>query len=228
LTDYYLPRLLTDPRLNVQRDEIKLIPVSPSAMFSGSPLSPLIGPLARIDRLPQTPRENLLAAMYYFRIACAGAWMWSEERAPLLSLSGPPLLEVDSLLSEVVNRSRIAQSAYALLEAWSHEIDDLTRSRQALTEVASVPVSMREIREMVEARHGGEDRRLVRLVRGSLDRLFRERLIAEHGEIPAHPEQPFPALLESVAQASRSLRPEMRQTAARLIDELSAGGSDSA
>jgi hypothetical protein len=220
LTDYYLPRVTSDPRLAVEPQEVVLLSAEPGRMFAGLPVSTSIGHLARVDRLPQTPRENLLAAIYYFRLASACAWMWVEERTPLLTTAGPPQVDPGSLETEVIERVRGSESAFSVAEEWYADVERVGHARQSVAEVATVPVSMREIRQQVEARTGEENRRLVRRVRGALDRIYRERLVAEVGEVPAKPAEPMPDVLERIARASRSLRDEMRRTTLRLIEEL--------
>ena len=86
LTDYFLPRVLTDPRSAVERSHIELIDVGPSELFGELSEASLIGPLAIVDKLPASPRDHLLSAMYYLRVACACTWMWVEERTPLFTL----------------------------------------------------------------------------------------------------------------------------------------------
>src|SRR5690606_29479751 len=97
LTDYFWPRVTSGPRAPVDPREVILLPVDPVAMFTGLPMTRLIGILARIDRLPVSPREHILSAMYYFRLACACAWMWVEEQTPLLSNDPPPPVDPTSL-----------------------------------------------------------------------------------------------------------------------------------
>lgn len=84
--------------------------------------------------------------------------------------------------------------------------------------MAVMPVRMREIRAMVEAAGLGEDRGVLRRVRGALERRYRTRLVETVGEIPARPNRPLPAILEDVANASRGLYPELRRLAAELVE----------
>ena len=226
LTDFFLPRVLSDPRSDVDVSDIELIEVGPIELFGGLDEAALIGPLALVDRLGVSPRTHLLSAMYYLRVACACAWMWVEERTPLLSLSSPPSIDWGSLMVEVQDRSRTASSAFEVAESWFTVIEEITRNRKALNDMMSLPVRMSEIRDQVVAAGFGENRRVVKMVRAGLDRRYRERLIEEVGEIPSEPEQPLPAILQLVASASRSLRPEMRQLTLSLIAEQ-APSSDS-
>lgn len=219
--DYFLPRVLSRRAAELDRDQIVLLDADPVQMFAGLPMTGVIGPLASIDRLPVTPRENLLAAMYYFRLACACTWMWVEERTPLLSLAPAPDVESDALLAEVKARSEGATSGIDLVEQWAEDIEQITGARKSLQQVISVPLSMGRLREMVTAATGAEDRRLVRRVRAALDKQYRLRLVEEIGEVPAQPEEPLPEILRLIATASRKMAREFERSAAQEISRLS-------
>lgn len=219
LTDYFLPRVTTGPRATVDPREVILLPVDPLDMFGGVPLARLIGPLARIDRLPLSPRTHLLPAMYYFRVASACSWMWQEQHTPLLSLEPATAPEIDVLLDAVQERIAEAPTAFDLLLSWAEELEALERSRRAVADVAAMPIRMRELRALLEKAGRGEDRRLLRMIRGTMERRYRERLIELVGVVPAYPSRPLTEILQQVATASRSLIPELRTLAHQLIDE---------
>jgi hypothetical protein len=234
LTDYFLPRLLTDPRQAIDRRQIELIEADPVELFDGMLPARLITPLAQLDRLPTSPRSNLLATMYYYRVACACAWLWVEDRTPLLALD--PRIEIDpGLLSdEVGSRAGRADSAFQLVSDWFDDVEIVSRNRKSLEEVLSLPVRMAEIRQLVERAGAGDDRRMVRIVRATLDRTFRMKVIELVGDVPAHPEEAFGDVLMRVAEASRKQRPEMMKLARTLVaefaeakaaDEPAAGGA---
>jgi hypothetical protein len=219
LTDYFLPRLLTDPRQAVDRGQIELIEADPHALFEGTLPARLITTLAKLDRLPASPRSNLLATMYYYRVACACTWLWVEDRMPLLALD--PRVEINpaELSGEVESRSDRAGSAYELVSDWFDDVEVVSRNRKSLDEVLSLPVRMGEIRQLVERAGAGDDRRMVRMVRASLDRTFRTKVIELVGDVPAHPEEALGDLLMRVAEASRQQRPEMMKLARALVAE---------
>jgi hypothetical protein len=220
LTDYFLPRLLDDRNETVDASQIELISADPMKLFADLVPSRLIGPLARIDQLTVSPRANLLAAMYYFRVACACSWLWVEDRTPLLSREAAPDVDPELLANEVADRAVSAQSAFELVSTWYERVEAVSRNRKSLQDVMALPVRMAEIRELVEAAGAGDDRRMVRLVRAALDRRFRQRVIDLVGEVPAHPEEPIGDLLLRAAQASRKLGPEMHRLALELVAEF--------
>ncbi|HEX7101021.1 MAG TPA: hypothetical protein VF201_00115 [Nitrolancea sp.] len=219
LTDYFLPRLLSDPRHLVDRGQIELIDADPVGLFEPMPPGRLISQLARLDHLATSPRTNLLAAMYYYRVACACAWLWIEDRTPLLARDPHIEVDVEALSREVQSRAVEAESAYGLVTDWFNDVEIVSRNRKSLDEVMSLPVRMSEIRQLVERAGAGDDRRMVRMVRASLDRAFRARVIDLVGDIPAHPREPLGDVLMRVAEASRTQRPEMVSMARTLVAE---------
>lgn len=219
LTDYFLPRLLSDPRQAVDRRQIELIEAEPIALFDGMLPARLIRPLAQLDRLPTSPRSNLLAAMYYYRVACACAWLWVEDRTPLLAHNPHIDIDADDLSREVDSRASDADAAYQLVSDWFDDVEIVSRNRKSLDEVMSLPVRMSEIRQLVERAGAGDDRRMVRMVRAALDRAFRTRVIDLVGDVPAHHREPLGDVLMRVAEASRTQRPEMMKLARTLVAE---------
>lgn len=218
LTDYFLPRVTGGPRATVDPREVILLPVDPVAMFAGLAMTPLIGMLASVDALPVSPRDNIVSAMYYFRLACACGWMWVEEHAPLLSLATPPEPDAGALEDETRERLRKASVAFDVVVDWSDDIANLERSRQAFRQVAAVPVRMRELREMVAEAGLADQAGLLRRVRGTLERRYRIRLVEMIGEVPARPDRPLPEILDEVGRITRHLYPELRDLAADLIE----------
>lgn len=227
LTDFFLPRVISDPRTGVERSQVELVPVDPLELFGDLDAAGLIGRLALVDRLPVSPRDHLLAAMYYLRVSCACAWMWVEERTPLLSLQDPPAIDFAEVATQIDRRAGKATSAFALLEVWFQSVEEISRDRKTLSDIVSLPLRMSEIRRAVESAGLGDDRKVVRVVRAALDRRYRHRLLDIVGEIPPIPLEPLPRILERVAEASRSLRPEMMELGARLIGEHAAQARES-
>lgn len=217
LTDFLLPRVASGPRARISPDDVILIPVDPVEMFKGLPMTPLVGPLAQIDRLPATPREHILSAMYYFRVACACFWMWAEEHAPILSTEPAPIGTTETVGPEVDRRSRGVESAFDLACRWMDDIEEVSQARRAFYDVARMPVAMRELRMMVDAAGRSGERGLVRQIRGRLEQEYRQRLVEEVGEVPSRPSRPLPDILLDVARANKRWSPELKELAARLV-----------
>jgi hypothetical protein len=216
LTDYLLPRVVSGPRARISPDEVILIPVDPTRMFAGLPMTSLIMRLARIDHLVTNPWEHIVAAMYYFRLACACVWVWVEGHSPLLTLGPSPKPDIGAVADEIAGRSPASKTAFDLVSRWEVEIEEVVQNRRTLNEVAVMPVRMRELREMAEAAGRSDERGLIRRIRGALQRRYRERLVQQIGEVPARPARPLTEVISAVSTVSRRLYPELKAVAVDL------------
>ncbi|HMM40352.1 MAG TPA: hypothetical protein PKA95_00450 [Thermomicrobiales bacterium] len=222
MSEFLLRRVTSGRRASVDRAEVVMIPPHPDRLFAGLPESRVIGPLARIDALPVTPRNNLISAIYYFRLSCACFYFWGEEHRPLLSLKTPPPPEPGRVAAIVSSRAEDAASAYELVERWAVDVEPQVRARTAVSEVAALPVRIRELRSEIDRAGLGGDNKALRLVRRDLELAFRERLHETVGDILADDPRPLSQILDDVASASRSLRGEML---ALMRERIAAAGS---
>jgi len=209
MSDVLLQRVTTGRRATVDRAEVVTIPPHPGSLFAGLPESRVIGALARIDALPVTPRDNLISAIYYFRLSCACFHFWGEEHRPFLSTTPPPPPEPGRVAAIISARAEGADSAFELVDRWAIAIEPQVRARAAVSEVATLPVRIRELRSEIESAGLGEDNRALRIVRRDLDLAFRARLHDITGDILADDPRPLTQILDDVAHAARSLREEM-------------------
>lgn len=221
LTDYLLRRVTSGRNASVDAREVVTVPPAPGAMFAGLPQSRIIGALARIDALPVTPRDNLISAIYYFRLACACFFLWNEGNKPLLGVSTLTDPEPGIVAAEVATRSTAASSAFGLVDAWAADVQPQVQARQAIADVASLPVRMGDIRLKLERAGTGGEPRAVRKVRRDLEIAFRARLNDVVGVIEADDPRPLTQILSDVADASRSLAGEMQE----LLDQLVSGAA---
>ena len=220
LTDHLLRRVTTGRNASVDVREVVTVPLNPGAMFTGLPESRIIGGLARIDALPVTPRENLISAIYYFRLACACFYLWNEGNKPLLSARERDDTEAGIVAAELAVRSTGASSAYGLVDAWAADVEPQIQARRAIADVAALPLRMGDIRQALERAGSGSEPRAIRRVRRDLEIAFRARLHEVTGEIDADDPRPLTQILSDVALASRLLAGEMQ---ARL-EQLVSGG----
>jgi hypothetical protein len=216
LTDYLLRRVTSGRSASVDVREVVTVPPQPGTMFAGLPQSRIIGGLARIDALPVTPRDNLISAIYYFRLACACFHLWNEGNKPLLGGNGTIEPEPGIVAAEVAVRATAASSAFGLVDAWAADVQPQVQARQAVADVASLPVRMGEIRQQLDRSGAGGEPRAVRRVRRDLELAFQARLLETTGVIDANDPRPLTQILSDVASASRSLSEEMHQ----LLEEL--------
>jgi hypothetical protein len=217
LTDHLLRRVTTGRNASVDVHEVVTVPPEPGTMFAGLPQSRIIGGLARIDALPVTPRDNLVSAIYYFRLACACYYLWNEGNKPLLSAQNSSEPEPGLVAAELAARSTAASSAYGLVDAWAADVEPQVQARQAIADVASLPLRMGDIRQALERSRAGGEPRAVRRVRRDLEIAFRARLHEVAGEIDADDPRPLTQILADVAQASRSLAGEMQLLLGQIV-----------
>lgn len=216
LTNHLLRRVTSGRNASVDVREVVTVSPEPGAMFAGLPQSQVIGGLARIDALPVTPRDNLISAIYYFRLACACFFLWNEGNKPLLGAGSHIDPEPGIVAAELASRSTAASSAFGLVDAWAVDVQPQVQARQAIADVATLPLRMGDIRQRLERAGKGGEPRAVRRVRRDLEIAFRARLNDVIGEIDANDPRPLTQILSDVAQASRSVAADMHT----LLDQL--------
>ena len=216
-TDLLLRRLPGGRNPSGPPPPIVTIEPEPATLYLGTPPARLIGALARIDMLPVTPRENVLSAIYYLRLACACLWMAAEEHRPLFGGVRPYEAEPAQVAAEITRRSSVAESAWDLVTQWATDVEPVARSREAIASVATLPLAMRDIRTRVEAIGGEQANRLVRTVRRELDVVFRTHLTEAVGDIAADDPRPLGEILDMMASASRDLKLTMQEEFERLL-----------
>ena len=212
-TDALIDRARRRPVSDGAGDILVRIPVDPGRLFEATPPERLIPTVARLDRLAVSPRENLLAAVYYLRVASACFYLWDEQTRPLFGSPEdrePP--EPGLVAAEVAKRAGSASSAYGQLVAWHRDLQGVMSTRKAITDAISLPVGVDEIRTQVgdgqHAIRGAEMRR----ARGTLERLYREQLLQLTGPIHADDPRSARALVKEIRARSRDLRPALVRT----------------
>jgi hypothetical protein len=199
----------TGRKATVDPEEVVTIPPAPDSLFAGIPQARLIGNLARIDALPVTPRTNVISAIYYFRLACACMFLWGEGHRPLMTNRQVEEPEIGIVAAELSARAETATSAYDLVAAWAADVQPAVQAREAIGDVAVLPVRMRDIRGMLERAGRSGENRVLRGIRRDLELTFRERLHESVGEIGSDDARSLGQILDDVARASRALAPEM-------------------
>src|SRR5215217_7878537 len=82
LTHLMLRRRHGIVRTTVRREEVVLVPAAADQFWDGVQGAELIAPLAATDNLPARPDENLMAGVYYFRLARAAVGFWLDATKP--------------------------------------------------------------------------------------------------------------------------------------------------
>ena len=227
LTEFLLKRRSRSQRELNGDASIVRIPPEPATMFNGLPASQLIGMLARQDGLSVTPRENLLSALYYFRVGCACVYLWQEQQLPLFTVNATPAAEIGLVSADIAGRAAPGKSAYSIMFELVDEAETVQRARQAVSNVASLPLRMGEIRSLLQAVGREGDKLALRVLRKDLELEFRRRLYESIGEIPASDPRPIGDILDEVATASRDLRDHMREFAVNRAQNLDVSSLES-
>jgi hypothetical protein len=221
LTDFLLTRRSRGKSGAARIPGIVRIAPDPGTMFSSVPASQLIGTLARQDRLPVTPRENLLSLLYYFRVASACVYLWQEQHQPLFTIKPPEPAEIGVVGADIAGRATSGKSAYRIMLDLVDEAETVQRARQAIANVASLPLRMVEIRALLQANGYENEKQALRILRRDLELEFRSQLFASVGEIQASDPRPLPEILDQMAAMARDLREHMRDYATHHVKRLS-------
>jgi hypothetical protein len=219
-TDMLIERALRQRGPVPRADLVVRTPVDPGELFDGLPEARLLSTLARIDHLPVSPQDNLLAAVYYFRLACACFYFWDEQTRPLFGVEreGRPV-EAGLVAAEVSRRASAAASAHGVLVSWHRDLRDVMMARSAVSDAVVLPVGIAEVRERVARLESSSEAGIVRRVRRDLDVIYRSMLVERVGAIYPDDPRPLAAILKDVRARSRELRPEMLKQLERLVRE---------
>ena len=92
-------------RTTVRQEEVVFVPAAPDRFWDGVPGAEIIAPLAATDNLPAQPDENLMAGVYYFRLARAAVGFWLDATKPLLLHNDVVTVDIGAVRDETVRRS---------------------------------------------------------------------------------------------------------------------------
>jgi hypothetical protein len=215
-------------RTTVRREEVVLIPASPDRFWDGVQGAELIQPLAATDNLPVRTPENLMAGVYYFRLARAAVGFWLDATKPLLLHNDLVTVDIDAVREETVRRSRQAVSAIELIRRWDADVQTIRDQRAAIDQVAGLPIPGRDLRPMAAriALAVGADPPSANQVRRRLGSWYRGVLRDRFGPLPP-PVADLPSILRQLADAGRDLGPQAERELERIVLELvSANTSD--
>jgi hypothetical protein len=216
LTDLLLERAVLRGDSPAGGGLLARVPVDPAELFAPVAPARLIPTLARADRLPVTPQQNLLAAVYYLRLACACFYFWDEQTRPLLSFTRQMESAPAGLIAAEISRRLVgASSAFNALLGWHRDLRDIMMARKTVIDAVTLPIGIGEIRERVSSSAAAGDPAAVRRVRKDLELEYRALLNEHIGTIYPDDARALQAILRDIRAASRDLRP-------RLLERLNA------
>jgi hypothetical protein len=221
LNDYFYRRHTTGDEPAVPSDELHLLAVKPAALFAETEEHALMDLMLSIDDLvATTPESELVLGMYYLRLATAARWFATQAQQPLLAVDPVEPADISTVYAVTEARIEDGESAFGLIETWSMAIEKHVERQKHVQEAARLPVRMSEIRRLLERSGRGEDKKLLRQVRGRLEKIFIRRLVESTGEIPAQPRASVDLIVNQVRAASRHLRTEMVEQAELVVEEI--------
>ena len=208
-------------RTTVRREEVVLVPAAPDEFWDGVPGAAIIAPLAGTDKLPARPEENLMAGVYYFRLARAAVGFWLDATKPLLLHNDTLTVDIGAVREETERRSREVISAVDLIRRWDADVQTTRNQRAAVDQVAALPIPGRELRTMAAniARTASADPPSANQVRRRLGAWYRGALRDRFGPI-LPPVADLPSILRQLADAGRDLAPEAERELERIVLEL--------
>ena len=208
-------------RTTVRREEVVLVPAAADRFWDGVQGAELIAPLAATDSLPARPDHNLMAGVYYFRLARAAVGFWLDATKPLLLHNDAVAVDVDAVHDEAMRRSREATSAIDLIRRWDADVQTIRNQRAAVDQVAGLPIPGRDLRPLATqiAQAVGADPPSANQVRRRLGAWYRGVLRDRFGPI-APPVADLPPILRQLADAGRELGPQAERELERIVLEL--------
>jgi hypothetical protein len=208
-------------RATVRREEVVLVPAAPDRFWDGVPGAEIIAPLADTDKLPAQPDENLMAGVYYFRLARAAVGFWLDATKPLLLHNDLVTVDTGAVRDETARRSAHASSAIDLIRRWDADVQAIRNQRAAVDQAAALPISNRDLREMAAttARAVGADPPSANQVRRRLGSWYRGALRDRFGPI-LPPVTDLPSILRQLGETGRELSPQAERELERIVLEL--------
>jgi hypothetical protein len=208
-------------RTTVRREEVVLVPAAPDEFWDGVPGAAIMAPLAGTDKLLARPEENLMAGVYYFRLARAAVGFWLDATKPLLLHNDALTVDIRAVREETERRSRDVISAIDLIRRWDADVQTIRNQRAAVDQVAALPIPGRELRTMAAniARTASANPPSANQVRRRLGAWYRGALRDRFGPI-LPPVADLRSILRQLADAGRDLAPQAERELERIVLEL--------
>jgi hypothetical protein len=216
-------------RATVRQEEVVLVPAAPDRFWDGVPGAEIIAPLADTDHLPAQPDDNLMAGVYYFRLARAAVGFWLDATKPLLLHNDVVTVDISAVRDETVRRSADASSAIDLIRRWDADVQVIRNQRAAVDQAAALPIAGRDLRAMAAkiAQKVGADSPSANQVRRRLGAWYRGVLRDRFGPI-LPPVADLSTILRQLGDAGRDLAPQAERELERIVLELMTDASSGA
>lgn len=221
LTHYMLGRKRGYRSVSVPHEQVTLLPVTALGFLKPVEGANLIPIFARADNHDRQSRQNLLLALYYFRLGRAGIGLWNDETASLLMPKHRADLDLRTIAVTASELAGTATSAWEIIEQWDRRAEAARAQRQQVADATSLPIVNRELREKVEAAaaQAGAPAPSLNKVRRRIGSWFNDRLIEDFGLLMP-PVPNFPEVVRLLRARADELRPEIDRVTAQMIQEL--------
>ena len=224
LTHLMLRRRWGIVRTTVRADQVAILSAPAKLFFAPVQGAGLLPSLARVDDLPVSIDDNLLAALYYFRLARAAVGCWLDATGPLLPLGDRdrPVFDEDAIRVEVERRTDDARTAWELILTWDADVQPIRSQRAAVDQVTALPIVNRDLRELIArmaARAGVAEGPSVNRVRRLLGGWYRAQIHEKVGPMPP-PISNFAEALGDLARVAAATTPALETETRRLIADL--------
>lgn len=221
LTHLMLHRRQGIVRTTVRAEQVVPLPAPARAFFAPLEGFGLLVDLAKTDALPTSTDEDLLAALYYFRLARAAIGCWLDATKPLLLFNDRLVVDEAAVRADAAARAHSASSAYGLITSWFADVDTIRGQRAAVDQVAALPLLNRDVRALVArlAAERGATPPSVNQVRRRIGAWYRARLREQVGPL-VPPVADLAGALRELANAGAALQPLLLTEAERIVHEL--------
>ncbi|MDQ3044235.1 MAG: hypothetical protein M3R06_03655 [Chloroflexota bacterium] len=220
LTQIMLLRRKGIVRATVNSGQVVLVPVSASQFFQDIEGASLISPLREVDALLGVSADDLMVALYYFRLGRAAIGAWLDANNPLLS--DGPRIQVDEskVHAEMERRIQRAPSAYALILDWQLEVQPVRDQRASIAQATAAPIVSQHLRDMVgaAATKAGRNPPPINTIRRQLSSWYHTKMLERVGAI-GPPVRDMGWLLRRITRARADLLPELQRETIRAVGE---------
>ena len=224
--DYPLTRLVFKGqpgmlRPSVRPDQVMLIESPADDFFRPIPGGNLISSIASVDGLPVEIEDSLLASLYYFRLVRSVAGIQSDQRRPLLGNGERYEVDYDIVSDDLEDRRSRAVSAIELVREWDRDADLIRGQREAVEQVAALPIITSELRDQIgrAAFASGRLAPSVNRVRRRIGSWYRTELHQLVGPVMP-PVDDLGVTLDRIGRVGRSLMPGLDRWTAETVAEM--------
>ena len=205
----------------VPRRQALLIPVQPVPFLKPLTGSRLLGPLATIDGFRDHLRQDMLLAMYYFRLARACYGAYAETTTPIFGPASASVGSESELERRTIELARGARSSWEVVLQWDAAAERVRRQREAAYAAMAFPLANREVRDRIAAasKQRGVVAPSVNSVRRRIGSWYRDQFDEQLG-IVLPPVDDMATLLQRIHGIAAELTPTIDDAVRTIIDEV--------